>query len=826
VAEAIINEDPELVIHVGDMANVDYDKHPYASWIDFFNATTDELEQVVFMPTAGNHDDSPNSNSEYWKIFHTPVRPSNGSYYSYDAANIHFVVLNSEIDLESQTNWLMRDLQQAANDEDIDWIISYFHRPPYSLGERAGDDHVKTNFCPAFVLYETDIVFSGHSHNYQRWVPIRGVNYYVVGGGGGRLYTSSYTPGSHEYATTCYHYVSCDVTGNVMHLQARRSDGLLFDQVIYTNIGRAVQVTPAFPCRNEAVTISYDPSRGALSGTSPVYLHLGIDDFSSALVSSQMTYNAVSGRWEYEYTVPSAATTRLAFVFRDATSSTWDNNYNYNWQVLLDRVSITPTSPVAGSNLAVSYHADMGPLAGSSSIYMHLAYNNSSRTVQDVVMTNTSGARREYTCTLPQWAANMDIFFSDGATVDDNYGMLWSYTLTGTTGHPPVVPCSMLMEGAPSVSTNPPVIQNFAGDNFDFELSGGALKSSSIPNGFGAFGELYFNYDASNLYVGGIQTDTGGTNNVLVLFLGLDTLSDNATNLWHKNSTPQTLDFMHNVSFSEPMDLAIVLGDEYGDAADYYNFTYPAPTWYDFGQGIYYIGTNSSSFVAVSGARLSQFDGSDSVAVTNTDQDLNRQTDRWEASLPWSSLNATGGIDTLNSFYVAGVIASASTNGNDRYLSATYVGQRTYGARHTHGNFGYDVLSLAPCKVLLEHGDCDNDSMPNLWEHQHFGTAAGPDAATDSDNDFMNNGEEYIANTQPTNAASVFTLSSGESSSFASGQIILSWEAQPDCRYDLHRSTNHLYEFTPIVTNLTTGIYTESISDISHAGYRIRVQRD
>ena len=99
-----------------------------------------------------------------------------------------------------------------------------------------------------------------------------------------------------------------------------------------------------------------------------------------------------------------------------------------------------------------------------------------------------------------------------------------------------------------------------AGDNFDFLMQGRALRSQDNVFGFGNWGQLWFNVDATNLYVGGMDLDMGGTNNVFMLFLGLDTLTDNAWNLWHKSGPPNAVDFLHNLRFTEPMDLAIILG--------------------------------------------------------------------------------------------------------------------------------------------------------------------------------------------------------------------------------------------------------------------------
>lgn len=52
--------------------------------------------------------------------------------------------------------------------------------------------------------------------------------------------------------------------------------------------------------------------------------------------------------------------------------------------------------------------------------------------------------------------------------------------------------------------------------------------------------------------------------------------------------------------------------------------------------------------------------------------------------------------------------------------------------------------------------DMDGDSLNDGWELRHFGTTTQTTGSADSDLDGMNNVSEYIADTDPTNSASVF----------------------------------------------------------------------
>ena len=369
---------------------------------------------------------------------------------------------------------------------------------------------------------------------------------------------------------------------------------------------------------------------------------------------------------------------------------------------------------------------------------------------------------------------------------------------------------------SPSISSDPPVAQNLAGDKFDLNTVGTPLRAHDPLAGFGDFGEIYFNVDATNLFVGGVGVDPGGTNNVLVLFLGTDTLSDDARNLWHKSGLPNTLDAMHNVAFSDPMDIAIVFGDEYGDSVDYTNFMYAG---YDFGQGIYYIGTNSLQFSPLPGARLSQFDGTGGIPCVSDDDDGNRQTDRWEAAIPWSALNAPSGAVSLARLMVAGVIASDAVSGNNRYLSATYVGEDCTGFWNAAGNYGYGFVQITPVPAALEHGDFDGDFLPNTWEHAHFGSSAGPDAGDDSDGDGFDNRGEYVAGTDPTGSTSRLWVNVAPDG----GEFIVHWPSVTDRVYAVQQSSNLLEGFDTVVSNLGASLPTNShrVAGDGAAFYRI-----
>ena len=103
------------------------------------------LRQTVLWPTLGNHDgrsaDSATQSGPYYDIFTLPKNAQAGglasgteAYYSYDVGNVHFICLDSD-DTDRSTSgpmmaWLDEDLAATTQQ----WIIAYWHHPPYSKG--------------------------------------------------------------------------------------------------------------------------------------------------------------------------------------------------------------------------------------------------------------------------------------------------------------------------------------------------------------------------------------------------------------------------------------------------------------------------------------------------------------------------------------------------------------------------------------------------------------------------------------------------------------------------------------------------------------------
>jgi acid phosphatase type 7 len=172
----------DLWLMLGDNAYVFGTDVEYQAAV--FDMYPSRLRSSVLWPTFGNHDNFSSSSltqtGPYYDSFTLPklgeaggVASGTEAYYSFDYANIHFICLDSEESDRSpggaMMSWLTLDLQAAT----AQWIIAFWHHPPYSKGSHNSDIELqlvdmRQNALPILEAYGVDLVLTGHSHSYER----------------------------------------------------------------------------------------------------------------------------------------------------------------------------------------------------------------------------------------------------------------------------------------------------------------------------------------------------------------------------------------------------------------------------------------------------------------------------------------------------------------------------------------------------------------------------------------------------------------------------------------------------------------------------------
>lgn len=180
----------DVWLWLGDNAYGDGTDQEYQEKV--FEVYPEILRNTVTWPCPGNHDYGSVdlfNNGPYFDIMTLPTNGEAGgmpsgeeSYYSFDHGNAHFISINSEYLPWILTNnsalqtWLEQDLQNTM----ADWIIAFWHQPPYSKGTHDSDDgfsrmqFMRQNVVPMLEQYGVDLILSGHSHSYERSYLING----------------------------------------------------------------------------------------------------------------------------------------------------------------------------------------------------------------------------------------------------------------------------------------------------------------------------------------------------------------------------------------------------------------------------------------------------------------------------------------------------------------------------------------------------------------------------------------------------------------------------------------------------------------------------
>jgi hypothetical protein len=162
----IVGKSPELSISLAD--------NSYGTTADCWFSKVSPIDSQLHT-AIGNHDVmSTTLLAQYMNHYKMQQQ-----YYSFKYQNIHFLVLSTETDYAvgtPQYNFAKADLQNAASDPSVQWIIVSFHRLMYG----SPNDHNVTSatslrkiYHPLFQQYGVDLVLDGHMHSYERSYPLK-----------------------------------------------------------------------------------------------------------------------------------------------------------------------------------------------------------------------------------------------------------------------------------------------------------------------------------------------------------------------------------------------------------------------------------------------------------------------------------------------------------------------------------------------------------------------------------------------------------------------------------------------------------------------------
>jgi hypothetical protein len=162
------DEDPDLVFALGDLSEVkDSDC--------FFDIISNLDDDGRFKVALGDDDTGSTRYGDYIRHFDLE-----NPFYSFDYQNVHFLAMSTGkgsvipyVNGSEQYQFIQDDLNKAANNSNIDWIIVYGYRPFYTSPTlHPANEILRETYPPLFEKYGVDMVITSHNHNYQRSYPL------------------------------------------------------------------------------------------------------------------------------------------------------------------------------------------------------------------------------------------------------------------------------------------------------------------------------------------------------------------------------------------------------------------------------------------------------------------------------------------------------------------------------------------------------------------------------------------------------------------------------------------------------------------------------
>ncbi len=160
----------DFILNAGDMCDNGKNFNQWGMALNTYQDLT--LNTSVFF-TSGNHENNTGAMGRYFNYTEkdgNEVKTISGEYYSFDYANAHFTVLDTN-DASSdglgsaQLAWLENDLKNT----DAKWKFVLMHKSLYSAGSHAFDGEViamRSQLGKIFAENGVNVVFGGHDHTF------------------------------------------------------------------------------------------------------------------------------------------------------------------------------------------------------------------------------------------------------------------------------------------------------------------------------------------------------------------------------------------------------------------------------------------------------------------------------------------------------------------------------------------------------------------------------------------------------------------------------------------------------------------------------------
>ena len=266
VTERMAADGADLMLHAGDIIYPAF--HPALSDIRFLSVQRPLMRSTPTFFAWGNHDllygtapflevlRSPTNDTAAADHFLERTLPQ--SYYSFDAGDVHFVVLFQPFASQyllrpdnPQARWLERDLASTTKPWKV--LISHLptetsglHRPDdFNFNGRRDSQEFADALLPLVRRHGVQLLLAGHDHDYERFIPTDGFTSIVTGGGGGPPYGLRETDPRSATFLAVYHYTRLRFEGPRLTIQCIDWQGRIQDESVVHRLPPPVRIHTA-----------------------------------------------------------------------------------------------------------------------------------------------------------------------------------------------------------------------------------------------------------------------------------------------------------------------------------------------------------------------------------------------------------------------------------------------------------------------------------------------------------------------------------------------------------------------------------------------------
>ena len=239
VADAILEEKPDLIVFSGDM--VSYGLNDWQWDEQFFAPAKKLLATIPFYPIIGNHE---HNAPVYPELFYTPSKDGKSKNWSQEINGVLFIGIDGAQDFSKDSKnyrWLEKTLEKSK----AKFIFFFNHYPAYSssyhgrLDEKTNQPREKTVrqardvLVPLLVKYRITAYICGHDHVYERSELPNGLTHIISGGAGAPRYKKTeeakkQNPYSKVFHATL-HYCIFEIKADTCSMKAITPTGEVID---------------------------------------------------------------------------------------------------------------------------------------------------------------------------------------------------------------------------------------------------------------------------------------------------------------------------------------------------------------------------------------------------------------------------------------------------------------------------------------------------------------------------------------------------------------------------------------------------------------------